>query len=198
VAPRPERPSRPRWGHRRRTLGRVAALAIALALALAAATCGDDEDPPDRTTSTTASGNSSTTPSPEEEVEAAYLAFWEMAVRLAQNPNPDDPEITQRTSGEAMGELVDGLTTLRASNRRSEFGPQYAHNVLSVEVSGDVASLEDCTVDDSRVVDAATGQPVVEGVGTELLTVTMVRRDSRWLVDRFEHVEAWEGAVECV
>lgn len=177
--------------------GRIAALAIALALALAAATCGDDEDPPDRTTSTTESSSSSTTPSPEDEVEAAYLAFAEMGARLLQAPNPDDPEIAQRASGEALGDLVDGLTTLRASNQRYELGPNYGHDVLSVDAQQDTAVAEVCVVDDVSLVNSATGATEGTGITTAWSTVTLIRSGDGWLVDNITENRAEEGVVEC-
>jgi hypothetical protein len=179
--------------------GRIPALAIALALAFAAATCGDDEDPPDCTTSSTEPGTSSTTPSPEDEVEAAYLAYWDMAVRLAQAPNPDDPEIGERASGLARGNLIDGLTTLRTANQRTEPGERYGHGVLSIQVdqAGGTAVLEDCAVDESRLVDVATGELVTEGTTTTHWRVHLVHDGTRWLVDEFEQIDAWSGVVEC-
>jgi hypothetical protein len=171
-------------------------LAVALTLAVATG-CGDDDDtagPDDGTTTTEAPD---TTLSPEAEVEAAYLAFWDMAVRLAGAPNPDEPEIVERASGEARDNLVNGLTTLRSAEQRSEFGQQYRHEVLSVQVDGQTAHIDDCAVDDSRVVDAATGEVVVEGVGTELLSATLISNGGDWLVDRFSQIESWEGVAEC-
>jgi hypothetical protein len=191
----------PRQAHRPRrriTSLRATTLAATVALALSAATCSDDEDDADGASSTTEPANStSTTLSVEEEVEAAYLAFWDMFIRLAQAPNPDDPEIAQRASGETRGNLVDGFTTQQSLNRRSEFGPEYRHEVLNVTTQGDTAVIEDCAVDDSRIVDVATGETVEEDIVTELLNVTLMRRGDTWSVNSSVRVDAWDGAVEC-
>lgn len=186
----------------RRLVGGIAS--VGLTLLVAAGACGGDDD--DGSDDTTTSSSADTQPrqttttrfTPEEqEVIDAYLAFWEMAVRLGQDPDPDDPEIQQRASGEALGNLVDGLTTLRAAKQVTQTGESYAHEVLSVEIDGDTALLEDCAVDDSQLVDAATGEPVRGDTVTELVQVTLIDRDDNWLVDGSERIDAWSGVAEC-
>jgi hypothetical protein len=165
-------------------------IAVAV-LALTAGTCSSDDD------SDSTSDRTTTTVSPETEVETAYLAFWDMAVRLAESPDPNDPEIAQRASGDALTDLVDGLQSLQSQGRHSEFGPRYGHDVLSVKIVGDTATVEDCAIDDSKIVNRETGEVVVEGIGTERLSATVLRTDDGWVVDKFVQVEAWQGAVEC-
>jgi hypothetical protein len=170
----------------------VAMIAVAF-LALSAGTCHSDSDDAGPTSERT-----TTTASPEAEVETAYLAFWDMAVRLAESPDPNDPEIAQRASGDALAGLVDGLRNLQSLNRHSEFGPLYEHAVLAVRVDGDSAVVEDCAIDDSRIVDLESGEVVDESVVTEQLQVTLVRADnSAWRVDSSTRTNSWEGAVEC-
>lgn len=167
---------------------------LALPLSFLACTGDDDDDSPDDSSP----AESTTTLSPEAEVEAAYLAFWEMFVRLAQAPDPTDPEISQRASGDALRNLIEGLTDLQTLNRRSEFGPDYEHRVLSVELTSDnTAVVKDCAVDDSRIVDVSNGETVEQATVTELSEVTLLLRDTRWLVDHSRRLNAWEGAVEC-
>jgi hypothetical protein len=171
--------------------------ATAVVLLLGATSCSDDDDDTAESSSTS-STTTPTTVSPEAEVKTAYLAFWDMFVRLAQAPDPSDPEIAQRSSGETLRKVVDGLTALRDSNQRSEFGPHYQHQVLSVDVEGgDTAVLRDCAVDDSRRVDASSGDIVEEAVVTELSEVTLIRGTTGWLVDHSTRLNAWEGAVVC-
>jgi hypothetical protein len=173
---------------------RPVAMIAAAFFALAAGTCHNDDD-----SDSTASDRTTTTQSPEAEVEAAYFAFWDMAVRLAESPDPEDPEIAQRASGDALSDLLDGLQRLRDLNRHSEFGPLYEHDVLSVRVDRDSAVVEDCAVDDSRIVDGTSGAVVDESVVTERLQVTLARADdSMWRVDSSTRSNAWEGAVECM
>ena len=169
----------------RRTLAIITTALLALGFAC---NSDDDDDPP---------SSSSTTTSPEAEVEAAYLAFWDMAVRLAESPDPDDPEIAQRSSGDARTDLVSGLRSLREANQRTESGPATNHEVLASEVDGETAHIDDCAVDESRLVDDSTGDTQAEGTTTTRWTVTLKQSDGEWLVDQFERVDAWEGVVAC-
>src|ERR671911_1658895 len=102
-------------GWRLRTVG---AAAVACALLVLSSGCGDDDgeaaDEGTTSTSETTIASTTTTQDPEAEVEAAYLAYWEMAERLLAAPDPDDPEIAQRVIGSARAKLVDSLATLRA------------------------------------------------------------------------------------
>lgn len=180
----------------KRPLVRAAALVLLvgllLGLVVGPAACGNDDDSSDDPPPTTTSATT------ESEVESAYLAYWEMGARLLEAPDPDDPEIPERASGEALADLVAGLEALKSANLRSELGSQYAHNVIGVEVENDGrAVVDDCAVDDSRLVDAATGEVVEQSVVTELIRVTMLRDGDRWRADSSVQVDAWEGAVEC-
>jgi hypothetical protein len=178
---------RRRWA---RFLGRAALTAGVFALALTAATCGGDDDD--------SSGHPTTTESPQAAVKADYLAFWDMAVRLAEAPDPADPELTKRASGDALDDLVKGLTTLKAADQHSVFGPRYTHDVLSVQINGKKATVEDCAVDDSKIVDASTGEVVDQSVVTERLEVELVQSDNNsWLVNSSSRKDAREGAVAC-
>src|SRR5918994_5705071 len=95
-------------GWRLRTVG---AAAVACALLVLSPGCGgDDGEAADEGTTTSTSettvASTTTTQDPEAEVEAAYLAYWEMQQRLAEAPNPSDPEVRQRTTGPALDKLI--------------------------------------------------------------------------------------------
>lgn len=173
---------------------RPLAMIAAAVLALVAGTCQSDDDADDTSPTT---DRTTTTVSPEAEVEAAYLAYWDMFVRLTQDPDPSDPEIVERTSGDALQKLSQGLSNLRDQQQRAGFGPLYAHDVLSVEIVGQQSMVRDCAIDDSHLVDVATGETLDGDVATDLWEATMVRRNDEWLVDSIESVEAFDGAVSC-
>src|SRR5918995_3724000 len=96
----------------------VATAPAACALLVVVAACGDDgEAAVDGTTTSTSDttiASTTTTQNPEAEVEAAYLAYWEMAKRLSEAPDPNDPELGERATGTALDKLVDSLTTMKA------------------------------------------------------------------------------------
>ena len=189
-------------GHR----PRLATAALVAVFALLPAACGGDDgeaaDEDDRTTTTARAEDSTTTtaPSAEAEVEAAYLAQWEMNERLAAAPDPDDPEIDKLTVGAAKDDLVDALTTLVAQGQAVRFDAEYSHDVLSIDVApdGQSAQLIDCNVDDATVIDAATGEEVESATATNYLDVSMTLTADGWKVEGFDRLEVWEGVRQCV
>lgn len=185
----------------------AAIVGIGLVLAVTAGACGGDDDgDPDDTTSTTATTEPKDTTTttrftPEEqEVVDAYLAYWKMLERLSRAPAPDDPEIQQRASGQALGEVVDGLTTLESLGRAAHTGPEYSHEVLKVDLleEDDRAVLQDCAVDDSTIVDVSSGDRVEGGEpATGLLEVTLVGENGDWKVDNVETLSTSTGVSSC-
>jgi hypothetical protein len=170
---------------------RPVAMIAAAFLALVAGTCQSDDDSsaPSRTT---------TTRSPETEVETSYLAFADMGARLLQDPDPTDPEIGERAAGDAKDELVASLQALRDAGLRYELGPEYAHQVLSTEIQGSGAVVDVCVIDDSKQVNAASGEVTAEGVTTVSWTVNMLREDDSWLVQEITEDRVQEGVAECI
>jgi hypothetical protein len=171
-------------GHR----PRLAATALVAAFTLSLAACGGDdgEDADDDPTATAPADDSTTTttaPSVEAEVEAAYLAYWEMAERLAQAPDPDDPEIDKRSIGRVRDELVDNLTTMRTQGQRIEFGPSNEHDVVNVDIDGTAATVSDCVVDEGVQIDEASGERVDFPATPGLLEATMVSSEGGWIVE---------------
>lgn len=190
-------------GHR---LGTTFVAMVAVTLPLVA--CGGDDDAggditttePPETTTTVAS---TTTLSPEQQAEAdvraAYDAYWVMSERLAAAPDPQDPEIGERATGTAATTLTDHLSTLSAQRRAVQFGEDYAHEILAVEVGDDGTSavLSDCYVDHSSEVDAQTGDVVREATFTNRFEVTLALDAGAWKVAQIERLANWEGVTTC-
>jgi hypothetical protein len=183
-------------GRRLRTVGTAAA---ACALLVAVSACGDDAADEATTTSTseTTIASTTTTQDPEAEVEAAYLAYWEMAERLLAAPDPDDPEIARRASGTNVDQVVDSLTSLHAQGRSIRFGRLYDHDVLSVQLSGETAVVRDCNIDDAATIDAVSGDELSASVTTALLEATLALEQESWRVSSIERLDAWNGATRC-
>ena len=163
--------------------------------------CGDGEGDDDgggsssdgSTTTTVAS--TTTTLSESEEVEAAFLAFDAMLDRLREAPDPDDPEIAQRASGEALASITDAQTTMYTLGETAVFGGRHATHVLGVEVEGDVAVVHDCSVED-RTVNTPSG-PDGPFLTTYWTDWTLVRVNGAWLVDHSVGVRRIEGERPC-
>jgi FlaG/FlaF family flagellin (archaellin) len=173
----------------------AAAVAVALAAALLALTTCSNDDDNDETTDP--SETTSTTTSIEDEVEAAYLAYREMVTRLLEAPDPEDPEISQRSDGENREFLVDRLGTLRTAGQALRFGELHQYSVQAVAVDGQQATVDDCTVDDASTVVVATGEVVSQGTTTELLRAELVLDSESWKVRTIESVERWAGVATC-
>lgn len=175
----------------------------AVLVAVAAVTwCGggDDGGEPDESASeTTATSVESTTTtlSPTQEVEAAFLAYNTMTDRLREAPDPEDPEIAQRASGETLAGLIDALTTLQTTGFSARFGERDSVEVLSVTlVDANTALVRDCQVEDLTEVNAAgeTNGPFVRTFWTEW---TLIKVDDVWLVDSSDGIERREGEHPC-
>jgi hypothetical protein len=180
--------------------GARAAAAVLLAAGLAGA-CGDDDGSGAGATDTTAASTettiaTTTTQDPEAEVEAAYLAYWEMNKRLATAPDPDDQEISERASGSARDHLVDSLTTLQAQGRSYMFGPQDRHRVVSSQLDDDMATVRGCAVADASIVEP-NGQVRRLEVMTTLLEAQLAHTNERWVVTTVSELRSWDGATTC-
>src|SRR5918997_6646155 len=145
-------------GHRFRTVAACALLAVALIA------CGGSDDARGQTTTTvppatsTTTSASSTTLDPaqqaEADVRAAYDAYWAMNQRLAAAPDPQDPEIAERTSGGARDAITTLLTQFLTEGYTVNFEEEYAHEVLEVEVEDGSARIRDCYIDHASRLDA--------------------------------------------
>ena len=178
----------------------VATAAAACALSVVVAACGDDGEAAVAGTTTSTSdttiASTTTTQDPEAEVEAAYLAYWEMQQRLAEAPNPSDPEVRQRTTGPALDKLIDSLTTMRSMGQTLRFGPRYSHKVTSVDLQDDRATVRDCAVDDGARV-TENGEETSLQLSTSLLETTLVDQGGDWLVQSISELKSWDGATSC-
>lgn len=189
-------------GCRQRSVRWRGAAAAVLVSVGAVTSCGggDDGGEPDESASeTTATSVESTTTtlSPTQEVEAAFLAYNTMTDRLREAPDPKDPEIAQRASGETLAGLIDAQTTLQTTGFSARFGERDSVQVLSVTlVDPDTALVRDCQVEDLTEVNAAgeTNGPFVRTFWTEW---TLIKVDDAWLVDSSNGIERRDGEHPC-
>lgn len=185
-------------------------VAISLGVAIVAVACSGDSSagPADDATTTTEETVRSTTSTTSVEearrqevidaLEAADEAFDE----AASIPDPDYP--LEETHTEVM--LVqrrEVLESLAADGLVIEYpsDSQAATTVTSVRFEtqdGEVAVLEECTVDDGRRVQQDTGQVVGGGgVSTVRSTAAMVREEGAWKLAELRQDERRDGVAEC-
>lgn len=173
----------------------VAGVLIAATIGACSADAEPDEVDADDATSTTVEATS-TTLSETEQVEAAFLAFNDMSDRLAADPDPTDPEIVARTSGEVRAGITDSLTTFETLGYRTEFGERDSVNVLEVRFDdAATAKVLECSVEDRmEITPAGTSGPFLETYWTEW---TLLAVNGEWIVDRGDPVDMREGEHPC-
>lgn len=190
-----------------RVMPRWAAVLASVVAVLSAVGCSDDDGGEDEASAdtteaveavdTTPAENTTTTLSPEAEVEAAVMAYEAMASRLIQAPNPNDPEIAQRTTGEYRTYIEASLQELMDLGHAGQLGPNTTQTVLRTEVSGDRATVEVCAVDDGTLIEVATGRVLNDDVVTDHSAVSLERTDGAWLVVQRSRIARWEGVNDC-
>ena len=177
--------------------GSAAALAVAC---IGLASCGGGGDDPaegEESASTSAAPEpTSTTLSPTQEVEAAFLAFDAMTLRLRAAPDPDDPEIAQRASGDVLAGISQSQTTQLTAGLRAEFGARQSIQLLDVSmVDSNTATVLGCAVDDrTEITPTGAKGPFVETYWTEW---TLVKVDGVWFVDHASPIERRDGEQPC-
>ena len=175
---------------------------------------GDDvplDAAPGSTTTTTASTTTSTVaqvtttttapPTPEEEVLVAYLNYWK-AVDAAFDPSeaePDLPALRQYATGEALAGITASARTSLEQNRarRIPENGRYVHRAEVLAVDGETATVRDCTIDDTVIIDTITGAVLDDAVSTRLYISTMVREAGQWKLAQQNREMGWEGEAGC-
>ena len=172
---------------------RMVVIAALLFAAIAGAACGDDDEGGEdggRRSTTTA-------PSVEAEVEAAYLAYWDMAQRLAASPDADSPEIADRATGAVLDQLTESLAALEAQGEVVVAGERYRHDVHSVEVEGERATIDDCSVDDAARLDVDSRDILEERLVTVRYQAILNLEEGAWRVGDLIQTAIWEGVAGC-
>jgi len=169
--------------------------------------CSDDKTatPPISSSSAAStsitSSDSSTSSSGDvnADVTKAYLAYWDMYLRVNNPPSPDDPQIAQLTTGPALPALRDLIVTNRAQGLvlQAPAGGPGPHVVTLQSVDGSVAKLSDCTVDNLVVVRVSTGEVVNGNVVTKLISATLVNDAGTWKVSQYDFLQRWDGVTSC-
>jgi hypothetical protein len=193
-----------------RFLPRTGGLAVLTAVAVAGCSSADDgptalPSGPGLTATAaapTTAAPSSTTPSPEPSVgtrrspirwlgpdatggaasvQETTRSYWSMVVRLAEKPNPDDPQIAQLTVDPQSGELVTLFTNVRAQGVVQR-GP-IDGSVTVGSVGASTATATTCLDQTlTRVYDRA-GKPRPGSRGTQSrFAVTLTRTGGTWKV----------------
>lgn len=137
---------------------------------------------------------------PTEAILEAHRGFWDTWLAANDPPDPDHPGLRRYYTGAAYERAVAAIEKNRAEGRvirPSEQGLS-AHTTIIKSVGDGVAYLSDCEVDDSIVIDIATGEALNDRVVTNLYDVTLLFVTDGWKVQRNTRMHQWEGVTQCV
>lgn len=164
----------------------AAVVGLISTLVLSGAACSKDE--PSAVTSTTVpattstSASTTTTTSVEEAILAGYRAFWAAYLRAADPMNPEHPDLVATAVNPEL-EQVQRAFLARLAGGEVIRGTIENHPQIEGTPSETTATVLDCAVDNSRVVNASTGaeQPTT-GDNHHLTRVEMSLVDGTWRV----------------
>ena len=116
-------------------------------------------------------------------VQEATRSYWSMVVRLAEKPDPDDPQIAQLSVDPQAGQLVRLFTNVKAQGL-SQRGP-IDGSVTVGPVGASTATATTCLDQTlTRLYDkAGTKRPGSNGTKTQF-TVTLTRSGAAWKVSQ--------------
>jgi hypothetical protein len=186
-----------------RRIGLIVTAALFAVTACGGGGKGDSASTSSTSAATAAASNGSTTTTtttvkPEDEVKAAYLAYWAMADRLLIAPDPEDPELLQRTTDPLLPFIKDELTQrkLQGTVLRTPPDRTSSHRIDLLTVNGSAASVIDCYVD-ARIMYSATGQVLDEAVVSKTAEATLASTGGAWKVSDLVFTTRTDGAARC-
>jgi hypothetical protein len=188
-----------RWTGRA-SMSAVGALIAIVALLLTACSGSDSRATPTSTDPEVTSAPPTTSPStPEGEVLAAYQEFWQVWLRANNPPNPNYPDLAKVATGLELGTV---RTAIQKSVDEGTFttlptGSHYRHQAEVKQINGNEASVQDCAIDDSQIIQTVSGAIVNGDVVTQLLVSSVVRSNAVWQVTNVQEQAKWRGAVPC-
>lgn len=196
--------SLPRKVARARPFARIGSVALFFGLLLATACSGDDSSGAQR--ATTSTSTSTTIDGARAEVGAvvaAYKAAELAGIRAGMIPDPNYPDLAETHTGpmlERARELYRGYQLRKVAYRYPdppEKGFRITVDLETVEITGDVAVLEACVVDEGERVSTETGAVIAGGTTTFLTQVAMKHERGVWKLAESKNLNEWEGEAGC-
>jgi hypothetical protein len=179
-----------------------------LASALVLVSCGGGTesaapasgDAPAESTSTSTSQATTTTTAPltpEQEVLEAVAGYWRTYFEANDPANPSHPGFQRYYTGPARVRSVANAQNRADLSLVIRRGPRglFASTATLRGISGDRASVTDCIVDDSMLVDGPSGRVLNDQVTTSMLRLDLVHEDGAWKVFELTEEQHWEAEV---
>lgn len=166
----------------------LAALGMVLAGTAMVMGCGggDDDD---------AGGSGSNGGKDEEMVRYSYDQYWETYDNLAASTEAlqDGHYLETFAAGDALASALTDFGQQQGQGLVRKTGRWNRHEIESIKVEGDQATVQDCFVDDSNLADFVNGQAKdINGASLRRLEVTMEQqKPSEWKVTQIRTVKTW-------
>jgi hypothetical protein len=204
----------------RRTVGLVLTGLLTVGAAACGSNDGDDSvDGVERQPTTTAEATSTTTApedvtttsegssvvvdesgSVEDQIIARYIAFWDARFAANSPPDPDDPDLAEYACCEQLDQVRTETEGHQDSNLefRLPDDPLDRRWVEVVAIEGDEATVQECVVVDTVVVESGSGDVVSDSVTTYNVRGEMRLVVGAWRLAAAVEVQSWEGAAGCI
>ena len=192
-----------------RRLPRTTALLLATALTVLLVTpsCGSSDshsDPPSTTSTpdTTIAPPDTTHADPKAEVRALLERYWPIWLAANNPPNPDDPHLKDVLSGDALATTTSKIrerAKAGQSIRLAENG-RFKHQLIVATTPADPNKFTaiECVIDDTQLVDTATGNLINGATATYELLRDFVRDASgNWTINKSRQQSRTDGVAGC-
>ncbi len=73
----------------------------------------------------------------------------------------------------------------------------YRHAIESIEIAGDNATVVDCSVDDSLLIDTTSGVVLNDEIATYRFQLTLSSSSGSWKTTSIQTLQEWDGEDGC-
>jgi len=164
-----------------------------LVAVLALAACGDDsgggasdesgsesaEHSGDSTTTETPASSTTAALTPEEEVLRDYQLATDAGIAASNPPNPEHPDLVRYWGDDALALSQSDIGQWQGLG--IGMISEVEVDAAVVTLTGDTAVVRDCFTDTTRSIELATGETSEPGSTTQLVEVSLERRDGIWV-----------------
>ena len=190
----------------------LAGVLAVVVTAAAACTAAGDDGPAESleptllepvVTHTTPGPASTTTASPTEDEEQIALLisdYWTAYFEANDPPDPGHVTLNEILVGGARDTSLENITKRQRLGQvvRPREGSRFQSEVLRIDLREMDARAEVCVIDDSLLLDRASGMVLNDAVMTYLFDFHLYSVDGRWRISERTLLRQWEGATQCV
>lgn len=189
-------------------------LLLAICLALPLAACSDDpadtasaDDTivttttaePDSTTGSTTATTAERDLTPEQEVEAAYLAAFEVYFTAGESPS-EPHRLAEHFADAALVAVERNIDRLRLEGLRSDFPsghPAIEIDAVAISPEANTAVVSACVVDTGQKIVIADGRPTDTLPTSRSVTADLALTDTAWMVVAHRTMQEWNDDLGC-